>query len=146
MGRFYDRKAWRVLRKQILHRDGYRCVRCSAYVGGKGDARIDHVEPLTMAPHRALDPSNLRTLCPTCDNRSHSEKASNNRHVRIDKIVFGNDESGMPLDAGHPWAAGQPSEGGRPKSAGIGRSNRMGLTKCNLRIINRLAQNAEIER
>lgn len=111
MPRLYDRVAWKRLRKQILHRDNYRCVRCHTYVGGKGMARIDHIEPLSIAPHRAFDPSNLRTFCATCDNRSHNEKA---RHLpyRIDKIVYGADARGMPLGPSHPWNV---QSGGDPK-------------------------------
>ena len=101
-GRFYDRKVWKVLRTQILRRDGYRCVRCHCYVGGKGMARIDHIEPLTIAPSRAMDPSNLRTLCAACDNRSHSEKRLGVAW-RVDRMVHGNDIEGFPRDASHPW-------------------------------------------
>src|SRR5215831_1075005 len=109
--RFYDKQAWRDLRRMVLVRDHYRCVRCSAYVGGTGAARVDHVVPVKVAPHRALDMTNLRTLCATCDNRSHGEKLMRLPY-RIDKIVHGHDASGMPNDAGHPWNAG----GEGPKS------------------------------
>jgi hypothetical protein len=95
MPRFYDRKAWRDLRRVILRRDGYRCVRCHRFVGTPGSARVDHVEPVRMVPSRALDPANLRTLCPTCDNRSHSEK-SRSLPYRVDRMVHGNDAMGFP--------------------------------------------------
>jgi 5-methylcytosine-specific restriction protein A len=101
--RFYDKQIWRRLRRRILERDRYRCVRCKAYVGGKGDARVDHIKPISVAPHLALDPSNLRTLCATCDNRSHSEKSSRDKSVRVDRIVHGFDADGVPRDAAHPW-------------------------------------------
>jgi 5-methylcytosine-specific restriction protein A len=104
VARFYDRKAWRVLRREILRRDNYSCVRCHAFVGGSGKARIDHIEPVTVAPSRALDPANLRTLCAVCDNRAHSEKALHLPY-RVDRMVHGNDELGFPRDASHPWRA-----------------------------------------
>ena len=101
-GRFYDRKVWKELRQQILRRDGYQCVRCHCYVGGKNMARVDHIEPLTIAPSRALDPGNLRTLCAACDNRAHSEKTLHLPY-RVDRMVHGNNELGFPNDASHPW-------------------------------------------
>ena len=114
-GRFYDKQAWRDLRRLALQRDGYRCVRCHASVRGKGTARVDHVEPVKLAPHRALDITNLRTLCATCDNRSHNEKARRLPY-RIDKIVHGHDATGLPLGADHPWnmpgGRAQNSKGG----------------------------------
>jgi 5-methylcytosine-specific restriction endonuclease McrA len=100
VARFYDQKAWRVLRREIIKRDGYRCVRCGAYVGDLGAARVDHIVPVTMAPHRRLDPTNLRTLCAICDNRS----ATTNPKMRADKIVLGHDIHGLPRDADHPWS------------------------------------------
>jgi 5-methylcytosine-specific restriction endonuclease McrA len=105
MARFYDLRAWRKLRREILARDNYRCTRCGIYVGASGAARIDHIQLLTMAPSRAFDKTNLRTLCATCDNRSHNEKA---RHLktRVDKVVHGVDELGYSRDPNHPWFRG----------------------------------------
>src|ERR1700749_1353206 len=102
MPRFYDKQAWRDLRRIVLQRDHYRCVRCSAYVGGKGPARVDHIATIKEAPHRALDMTNLRTLCATCDNRSHNEK-SRRLPYRVDKIVHGHDATGLPRGPDHPW-------------------------------------------
>src|SRR5580765_618850 len=103
MSRFYDKVAWRRLRKRIVARDGYRCVVCHAYVGGVGAARVDHITTIQAAPSRALDPTNLRTLCAACDNQGHSEKGYRIKDSRIDRIVRGCDEQGMPLDPKHQW-------------------------------------------
>jgi len=115
-GRFYDKQAWRDLRVLVLRRDHYRCVRCHAYVGGKGAARVDHIEPVKAAPHRALDITNLRTLCGTCDYRSHSEKSAHDKTKRVDRIVHGHDASGFPRDAGHPWSSYPGGRSQNPKA------------------------------
>jgi 5-methylcytosine-specific restriction protein A len=95
--RFYDKAAWRRLRKRIIARDNYRCVVCHAFVGAVGAARVDHIQTVTAAPSRALDPANLRTLCASCDNKGHSERATKNRAGRIEKFARGSDEKGYPL-------------------------------------------------
>jgi len=65
---------WPALRRAALRRDGYRCVWCGADVSGWKAARVDHIVPVRVDPSRMLDLTNLRTLCPTCDNRRHAEK------------------------------------------------------------------------
>jgi 5-methylcytosine-specific restriction endonuclease McrA len=105
MSRFYDKVAWRRLRKRIVARDRYRCVVCHAYVGGVGAARVDHITTIQQAPSKALDPTNLRTLCAACDNQGHSEKGYGVKSIRIDRLVTGTNEHGFPLDPTHPWLA-----------------------------------------
>jgi 5-methylcytosine-specific restriction enzyme A len=107
-GRPYDRQAWRLLRRTILVRDGYCCVKCGRLVQGKGAARVDHIERVRDNPARMLDPTNLRTLCPTCDNRSHIEKRMRVPY-RVERTVYGCDELGRPIDPSHPWRQA-PSE------------------------------------
>src|SRR5580765_4270525 len=106
MSRFYDKVAWRRLRKRIVARDGYRCVVCHAYVGGVGAARVDHIQTIKAAPSRALDPTNLRTLCAACDNQGHSEKGYGHKSIRMERLVNGCDERGLPLDPRHAWTRG----------------------------------------
>jgi 5-methylcytosine-specific restriction endonuclease McrA len=98
--RFYDKAAWRKLRRKILKRDNFRCVRCGAYVGAKGAFRIDHIEPLKTSPRRALDPTNLRTLCAACDSRSMTTHPK----MHADKTILGHDIHGLPRDRDHPWS------------------------------------------
>jgi len=102
-------KEWRALRLLALRRDGWCCVKCGAYVGGKGQARIDHILPRSTHPHLALVLSNTRTLCASCDNQSHREKGQRGppgtRQERID--IRGADRTGMPLDPNHPWHNGR---------------------------------------
>ena len=95
---------WRALRKRILARDGYCCRVCQAYVGATGAARIDHIERITDNPARALDPSNLRTLCIRCDAQGHRERGSSPSKDRIERFNFGYDHLGNPRDPNHHWA------------------------------------------
>jgi 5-methylcytosine-specific restriction endonuclease McrA len=100
---FYRNAAWRRLRKRILTRDHYHCVMCNAFVGGIGAARVDHIIPTKQAPDRLLDPTNLRTLCASCDNKSHREKGFGIKTHRIERQAYGSDERGYPLKPDHPW-------------------------------------------
>lgn len=58
-----DRRAWSILRGQILVRDGGRCVRC----GATPAVVVDHVIPRSAGG--SDHPSNLRSLCCPCDRR-----------------------------------------------------------------------------
>lgn len=58
-------RRWRVLRHQILERDGWQCRTC----GARHRLEVDHVEPVRVAPERAFDPTNLQTLCGPCHTR-----------------------------------------------------------------------------
>jgi 5-methylcytosine-specific restriction enzyme A len=64
---FYLSPEWRALRSQALRRDRWRCVVCGIGIGGKGEAHVGHVEPITTHPHLALTLSNLRSRCAACD-------------------------------------------------------------------------------
>jgi 5-methylcytosine-specific restriction endonuclease McrA len=100
---FYNSSAWRALRPIILRRDNHRCTHCHLYVGGTRAYRIDHIVALSAAPHRALDPTNLRTLCPRCHAQSHRERGMSPSKERIDRMNFGFDDLGNPLDPKHHW-------------------------------------------
>lgn len=106
----YRTTQWRVLRKLILARDGFRCVVCQVYVGRTGAARVDHIQRVSDAPQRALDPSNLRTLCTTCDAQGHRERGSSPSKTRIEQFNHGFDDLGNPRDPKHVWnKAGEES-------------------------------------
>ena len=101
-GGFYDTPAWRALRLQALCRDNFRCVICHTFIGNPGQARVDHIQRMRDAPHLALEPSNLRTLCPQCDGHSHRERGAGIPY-RVEKFVLGHDAQGMPRDRQHLW-------------------------------------------
>ena len=56
-----DRRKWEKVRKEVLDRDGWRCVQCSK----AGRMEVDHITDMSKggAPY---DLDNLRTLCSTC--------------------------------------------------------------------------------
>ena len=56
-----DRKRWRVTRRAVLERDGYRCRKC----GRPGRLEVDHIRSVKSGG-AALDPNNLQTLCRSC--------------------------------------------------------------------------------
>lgn len=56
---------WKILRLEIIERDGLRCLDC----GARGRLEVDHVKPVRRRPDLAYEPSNLRTLCTSCHTR-----------------------------------------------------------------------------
>lgn len=58
-------KRWKVLRQEILERDGWKCRSC----GARGRLEVDHLKPVRHAPDLAFDKSNLQTLCQPCHTR-----------------------------------------------------------------------------
>jgi len=54
---------WSKVRFRHLHHHP-TCVVC----GAKG-SHVDHIQSVRDAPHRRLDPSNLRTMCSPCHSR-----------------------------------------------------------------------------
>ena len=58
-------KRWKVLRMEILERDGFRCKTC----GGRGRLEIDHIKPVRTHPRLSYEPSNLQALCSPCHTR-----------------------------------------------------------------------------
>ena len=79
----YKSPRWFQLRQYALRRDQFVCVICNVSVRGKGKARIDHIIPVKENIELAFELSNLRTLCPSCDNKRHSEKRSGKEYQRI---------------------------------------------------------------
>lgn len=69
MGRLHEqlsKRHWRKVRRNVLKRDGWRCVRCGAYGN-----EADHIRPLRRFPDQdPYDPDGLQTLCRRC----HIEK------------------------------------------------------------------------
>lgn len=95
---FYTSAEWRELRLFVLRRDRWRCVMCSAPVHFRGMARVDHIKTRKEAPELAMSASNLRTLCPRCDNQRHAEKGR-----RPGSVDPGANLRGQPLDPRHWW-------------------------------------------
>jgi len=74
---YYGTWAWKRLRSFVLKRDGYQCTepKCPTPERGKGGRLIaGHI--VERRKGGADHPSNVRTFCPTCDNRHHSDKGA----------------------------------------------------------------------
>lgn len=65
-----DSKGWRLLRLQILVRDGFTCRSCGSY----GD-HVDHVD----GDSHNNDHGNLQTLCIVCHGRKTREEQDGRR-------------------------------------------------------------------
>lgn len=60
---------WKRLRKNIIHRDGGYCQRCLNLIGILTTDRLEvhHIKPRSKYPDLIFDPSNLITVCSTCN-------------------------------------------------------------------------------
>jgi 5-methylcytosine-specific restriction endonuclease McrA len=71
---YYGTAEWKRLAAVVKQRDGYRCTEpdCRTPDRGFGGRLIaGHIIP---RPRGSDHPANVRTFCPTCDNRWHAEK------------------------------------------------------------------------
>lgn len=67
-GRYRPRKKISTtVRKQVMERDKYRCVKCESHI----DLQLDHIYPHIMGG--SDEPDNLQTLCGPC-NRLKKDK------------------------------------------------------------------------
>ena len=71
---FIDSKAWRKKRAYILRRDKYQCQICKRYGRMRQATEVHHIVHIEDDPSRALDASNLISLCKACHNAQHPEK------------------------------------------------------------------------
>lgn len=65
--RVYRDRRWQPVRRRVLDRDGWRCVRCRRY-----GSIVHHRQPLHLggAP---FDPANLETVCRDCHADIHAD-------------------------------------------------------------------------
>jgi hypothetical protein len=66
--RVYSSAQWTVVARDVLERDGHKCLRCSA--GRK--LVFHHVRPWAGNPEHRLNPANIVTLCQKCHLWVHS--------------------------------------------------------------------------
>ena len=65
---FYKSQAWQRFRTAYIQAHPL-CVECQRYGRVKAAVIVDHIIPFKKAPERALDESNMRSLCRACHNR-----------------------------------------------------------------------------
>ena len=70
---FYKTGAWEKKRVAILKRDHGLCVPHRKQGAAQPGNIIDHIIPLEVAPHLALEDSNLQTICQACHNAKTAE-------------------------------------------------------------------------
>ena len=72
---FYASARWKKKRAAILKRDKYQCQICKRYGKLKEAVIVHHIRELSSFPELAFTDSNLQSVCLSCHNRLHSEKA-----------------------------------------------------------------------
>jgi len=73
---FYESKQWRQKRAAILARDNYQCQICKRYGKLKQAVVVHHKKELSDFPELSLEGSNLISICASCHNRLHPDKAN----------------------------------------------------------------------
>ncbi len=78
--KFYNSRTWRKLSKEARKRDKNECQHCKAKGLYKGAEQVHHIEELKLNPVRALDLTNLISLCKVCHNTVHD------RHEKLNTL------------------------------------------------------------
>lgn len=73
---FYESKQWRQKRAAILARDNYQCQICKRYGKLKQAVVVHHKKELSDFPELSLEDSNLISICASCHNKLHPDKAN----------------------------------------------------------------------
>jgi 5-methylcytosine-specific restriction endonuclease McrA len=85
-------RKYREVRLRVLARDGYVCYYCG-HEGQDGNGlTIDHIIPVSKSPELAIDESNMRIACKSCN----SKKGSRNERVFLETTRTPPDFSGNP--------------------------------------------------
>jgi hypothetical protein len=85
-GGIRDTAAFADFRRMILKRDQWTCQDCGDHNHkGRGSRivlHVDHIEPVCVAPERALDPTNARTLCFACHTKTETYGPKVRQYIR----------------------------------------------------------------
>ena len=77
------RRRWGRVRREVLERDGWRCVQC----GKAGRLEVDHVIPLEREPGQdPYDPDGLQSLCVNC--HANKTRTENGRELSPDEKAW----------------------------------------------------------
>ena len=77
---FYLSKEWKEKRKEILKRDNHECQRCKRYGKVTKASVVHHIKHLDKYFELGLKNNNLISLCDSCHNAVHPEKAFKMNH------------------------------------------------------------------
>jgi 5-methylcytosine-specific restriction endonuclease McrA len=75
--KFYSSPSWRKIRKEVLKRDYYTCVRCKEKGKYKRANTVHHKKEIKDYPYLALTFDNLESLCHGCHDEIHGRDAAN---------------------------------------------------------------------
>jgi len=75
-----DREVQPELRKLVLERDEYQCVKC----GSDGPLHCHHIYPVSTNPLESADIDNCMTLCINCHEESHKKDGCRYNDLRIE--------------------------------------------------------------
>ena len=65
--RFYDSRAWKELRYEVLREGAGACCCCGARASDGLRIHVDHIKPRSKYPELQLNKSNLQILCEDCN-------------------------------------------------------------------------------
>lgn len=82
---FYSSKEWHLLKQQCLQRWGLVCLKCAKTPADGVTIQVDHIEPRSLFPQKALKLSNLQPLCESC-NKSKGVTIADYRPKMISKV------------------------------------------------------------
>ena len=81
---FYATQEWKELRYQALVNSSGRCLACGASAADGAVLRVDHIIPISKAPHLKADPNNLQVLCNACNWGKGGHDSTDWRNREID--------------------------------------------------------------
>jgi 5-methylcytosine-specific restriction endonuclease McrA len=62
-------KKYKEVRLKVLARDGYVCSYCGHEGTKENGLTIDHIVPVSKAPEMAIDETNMRIACKSCNSK-----------------------------------------------------------------------------
>lgn len=92
--KFYKSEGWRLAREDALARDNHLCQRCKQQGILTPANIVHHIEPIDVAPEKALDLDNLMSVCAKCHNILHPEKGILQKGERKIEVIMGYPASG----------------------------------------------------
>lgn len=94
---FYKSRQWMKKREKILRRDKYLCQECKRYHRHTSDGLpvpaelVHHIKPYELYPELRLKDDNLISLCASCHNKKHPERAHGRKEKRKSPPSLGED-------------------------------------------------------
>ncbi|MFD2638382.1 HNH endonuclease [Piscibacillus salipiscarius] len=87
--RFYQSKAWRSLRINVLERDNYECQECKRQGRVSPAQNVHHIKEVKKHPELALVEDNCEGICIKCHNKEHERLE---KYIRKKKPKFISEE------------------------------------------------------